>query len=178
MQKEIATKANLAKASATANNVGAGFKPAPTENYVDARTAQTDQIGNKLPLLDLRDVNHISLAAVAIKPLTYARVVNDILRQTLADHETNQRLRAVVHRLVRDAARRKADEISRTDFLPRAAHDFGPVTRQHINRLVFIFVRMKFRRFIPRRDRNEVDADILQSDFIANRFIDSYCGRI
>jgi hypothetical protein len=79
--------------------------------------------------LDLRDVNHIPLAAVAIKPLALTRVVNNVLRKTLPDHKTNKRFRAVVHRLMRDAARGKADEISRTDLLTRVTYDFGPVTR-------------------------------------------------
>ena len=103
----MVTEGKLAKASATANNVGAGLKPAPTENYIAARTAQTDQIGNKLTLLELRDINHIALAAVPVKSLALARIVNNVLRETLADHETNQWLRPIVHRLMRVPARGK-----------------------------------------------------------------------
>src|SRR5688572_32038173 len=61
---------------------------------------------------------------------------------------------------MRDAARGEADEIPGADLLCRLAHDFGPMTRQHVNRFFFVLVRMKFRRFIPRRDRDQMNANI------------------
>ena len=49
-------------------------------------------------------IYEIPLAAVAIETLAFAWIVDDILRESLTDHETNQRLGSVVHRLMSRAA--------------------------------------------------------------------------
>ena len=58
--------------------------------------------------LHVRNVHHVALRAVAVQALALSRVVDDILRQPLADHKTNERLCAIVHRLVRGTAGWKA----------------------------------------------------------------------
>jgi hypothetical protein len=72
-------------------------------------------------LLDLREVDEIPLAAVPVQALAEPRVVGDVLRETLADHEADERLGAVVDHLVRDPVRRAADEVARPDAVRRLA---------------------------------------------------------
>ena len=122
--------------------------------------------------------DRVALAAVAVKPLPFAWIIDDILREPLADHETNERLRAVVHRFVRRTAGWKADEVSRSDLLARIAHNLGSLAGKHIDSLVFVPVRMKLRRLVPRRDGDQMDTNILETDFVTDRFVRSDGRRI
>ena len=82
----------------------------------------------RLALFNIGQVDHVPLPAVAIHPLAFARIVDHILRQPLADDETNQRLLAIVDRFVRRTARRQTDKISRSDFMRFFADRFESVT--------------------------------------------------
>ena len=73
---------------------------------------------------DLSDVDHISLAAVTIEPLAFARVIDDILRQSLADNEANQRFAAIVDRFMRGSSGGQPNEIARSNLMSLIADNF------------------------------------------------------
>ena len=131
-----------------------------------------------LTLFNIRELDHVPLAAVPVHPLAFARIVDDILCQSLSDHETNQRLRAVVHRFMRQAASGKPDEVTGTDFLFSLAHDFRTRPRQYVDRLFLIPMRMKFRRLVSGRDGDQMYSEILKSNLITQRLIDPNRCRI
>ncbi len=62
-------------------------------------------------------VHEIPLAAVAKETLALARIIDDILRKSLADDQTHQRFGTVINRLVGGAGASKTDEVSGADFL-------------------------------------------------------------
>src|SRR5262245_16271610 len=108
----------------------------------------------KLALFDVRVIHHIPLAAVAVKAFSLTRIIDYVLSESLTDHEAYQRLRAIVHRLMRRAARGTSDEVTRTDLVLFIADHFSAVAGQNINRFVLVLVRVKLRRFVARRDRH------------------------
>src|SRR5439155_6326487 len=80
-------------------------------------------------LFNMRVINVTSFAAVAIEPFAFSWIVRDVLLQTLTYDKAYQRLRAVVDRLMSHTVDRKADKISRANFLRRVANDRRTVTR-------------------------------------------------
>jgi hypothetical protein len=61
-----------------------------------------------LALVNIGMIDHVTLAAVAVKPLTGARIIDDILGQTQADNKADQWFAAVINGFVRRPAAREA----------------------------------------------------------------------
>ena len=96
-------------------------------------------------LRNLLVVHEIPLAAVAKEPLAFAWVVDDILRESLADDETDQRFGTVINRLMSGAGTSKTDEIAGADFVGLISDDFRPAPRQNVDGLFLISVRVELR---------------------------------
>jgi hypothetical protein len=126
-----------------------------------------------LPFLDMGMIHEIPLAAVAKETLAFAWVVDDILREPLADDETDQRFGTVINRLVSRAGTSKTDEVAGADFVGLISDDFRPTPRQNVNGLFFISVRVEFCGLVTRRNRDQMNSEILKSNLIAKRFINS-----
>src|SRR4029453_3746044 len=100
-------------------------------------------------------IYEISLAAVAKETLAFAWVVDDILRESLADDETDQRFGTVVDRLVSRAGAGKTDEVAGADFVGLISDDFRSMPRQNVDGFFFISVRGKLRGLVTRPNRNK-----------------------
>ena len=72
-------------------------------------------------------IYEIPLAAVAKETLAFTWVVDDILRESLADDETDQRFGTIVNRLVSRAAATKTYEVADADFVGLISDDFRSV---------------------------------------------------
>src|SRR5262245_53453078 len=83
---------------------------------INVQLAKTTRGEMSLTLRDIRVVNHVPLSAVSVKPFAFARIVDNVLREALADDKTDQRLGSVVDGLVRRAACRASDEIPPVRF--------------------------------------------------------------
>src|SRR5882724_9294094 len=129
-------------------------------------------------LRNLLVVHEIPLAAVAKEPLAFAWVVDDILRESLADDETDQRFGTVINRLVSRAGTSKPDEVAGVDFVSLISDDFRPTPRQNVDRLFFISVGVELRRLVTRRNRDQMNSEILKSNLIAKRFVNSNRRRV
>ncbi len=79
----------------------------------------------------------------------------------------------VINRLVSCVATGKTDEVAGADFVGLISDDFRPTPRQNVNGLFFIAVRVELRRFVARRNRDQMNADILEADLVAKRFVNS-----
>src|SRR5262252_8837374 len=112
-----------------------------------------EQCARKSARCNLSDVDYVSLPAIAIKSLALARIVDHILRQPLADYQANQRFTAVIDRLVRRSSPGQTDEIAWSNLMCIIANEFGSMPGQNIDRFVLVFVRVKLRRLVARRDR-------------------------
>ena len=118
-------------------------------------------------------IHEIPFTAVAKETLAFAWVIDDILRESLADDETDQRFVTVIDCLVSRAGPRKADEVAGTNLVGLISNDLRPTTRQNIDGLFFISVGVELRGFIARRNRDQMDSYILESNLVAKRFVDS-----
>src|SRR4030095_5540808 len=123
-------------------------------------------------------IHEIPLAAVAKETLAFAWVVDDILRESLADDETDQRFGTVVDRLVSRAGASKTDEVAGADFVGLISDDFRPTPRQNVDGLFFISVRVELRGLVTRRNRNQMNSKVLEPDLIAKRFVNSNRRRV
>jgi hypothetical protein len=123
-------------------------------------------------------IHEIPLAAVAKETLAFAWVVDDILRESLADDETDEWFVTVIDRLVSRAAARKTNEVAGTDFVGLISDDFGPAPRQNVDSLFFIPVRVKLRGLVARRNRDQMNSQVLEANLIAKRFVNSNRGRV
>jgi hypothetical protein len=123
-------------------------------------------------------IHEIPLAAVAKEALAFAWVVDDILRESLADDETDQWFGTVINRLVSRAGASKTDEVAGADFVGLIADDFRPSPRQNVDGLFFIPVRVELRRLVTRRNRDQMNSEVLESNLIAKRFINSNRRRV
>src|SRR6516164_11688958 len=94
--------------------------------FHDLRSRRFDGSGNILVIqyLELESalrnvpvIYEISLATVAKEPLPLAGVVNDILRESLADDKTDQRFASVIDGLVSRAGASKTDKVAGGDFV-------------------------------------------------------------
>ena len=103
-------------------------------------------------------IYEIPLAAVAKETLAFTWVVDDILRESLADDETDQRLGTVVNRLVSRAGASKTDEVTGADFVGLISDDFRSMPRQNVDGFFFISVRVKLRGLVTRRNRDQMNA--------------------
>lgn len=112
-------------------------------------------------------IYEIPLAAVAKETLAFTWVIDDILRESLADDETDQRFGTVVNRLVSRAASSKTDEIAGADFVGLISDDFRSMPRQNVNGFFFISVRVKLGGLVTRRNRDQMNAEILEPNLIA-----------
>src|SRR6266481_3838883 len=112
-------------------------------------------------------IYEISLAAVAKEPVPFAGVVDNILRESLADDETDQRFGTVINRLVSCVATGKTDEVAGADFVGLISDDFRPTPRQNVDGLFFIAVRVQLRGLVARRNRDQMNSDILEANLIA-----------
>src|SRR5581483_10727711 len=102
-----------------------------------------------LAWFDLSDVDHIALPAVAIQALACARIVHHVLGQALADHQTNQRLGAVVDGFMRRAAGGQADEIARADLVRFLADYFRAPARSKSDERPCSSTRLRRRATYP-----------------------------
>ena len=112
-------------------------------------------------------IYEIALTAVAKETLAFTWVVDDILRESLADDEADQRFVTVVNRLVSRAAASKTDEVAGADFLSLIPDDFRSMPRQNLDGFFFISVRVKLRGLVARRNRDQMNAEILEPNLIA-----------
>jgi hypothetical protein len=90
-------------------------------------------------------IYEIPLAAVPKETFAFARIVDHILRESLADDETDQRFGTVINRLVSRAGTSKTDEIAGADFVGLISDDFRPAPRQNVDGLFLISVRVELR---------------------------------
>src|SRR5215475_5683619 len=123
-------------------------------------------------------IDEIPLAAVAKETLAFAWVVDDILRESLADDETNQGFGTVVDGLVRRAGASKTDKVPCGDLVGLLTDDFRPASRQNVDGLFFVSVRVELRRLVARRNGDQMNANILEAHFISKRFVNSNCRRV
>jgi hypothetical protein len=123
-------------------------------------------------------IYEITLAAIAKETLAFTWVVDDILSEPLADDETDQWFSAVIDRLVSRTAARKTDEVAGADFVGLISDDFGPAPRQNVDSLFFITVRVKLRGLVTRRNRDQMNSQVLETNLIAKRFVNSNRGRV
>src|SRR5215470_2192433 len=123
-------------------------------------------------------IYEIPLAAVAKKTLAFAWVVDDILRESLADDETDQRFGTVVDRLVSGAGTSETDKVPRGDLVGLISDDFRPTSRQNVDGLFFVSVRVELRRLVTRRNRDQMNANIFEAHLISQRFVNSNCRRV
>src|SRR5215813_1885184 len=107
-------------------------------------------------------IYEIPLAAVAKKTLAFAWVVDDILRESLADDETDERFGTVVDRLVSGAGTSETNKVPRGDLAGLISDDFRPTSRQNVDGLFFVSVRVELRRLVARRNRDQMNANILE----------------
>src|SRR5262245_20008064 len=112
-------------------------------------------------------IYEIPLAAVAKETLAFAWVVDDILRESLANDETDQRFGTVVDCLVGRAGASKPDKVAGDDFVGLISDDFRPTPRQNVDGLFFVSVRMELSGLVTRRDGDQMNANILEADLIA-----------
>src|SRR5215510_15807381 len=123
-------------------------------------------------------IYEIPVAAVAKETLAFAWVVDDILREPLADDETDQGLGTVVDGLVRRAGARETDKVTGGDLVGLITDDFRPTSRQNVDGLFFVSVRVELRRLVARRNRDQMNANILEAHLISQRFVNSNCLRV
>src|SRR5215470_2701392 len=123
-------------------------------------------------------IYEIPLAAVAKKTLAFAWVVDDILRESLADDETDERFGTVVDRLVSGAGTSETNKVPRGDLAGLISDDFRPTSRQNVDGLFFVSVRVELRRLVARRNRDQMNANILEAHLISQRFVNSNCLRV
>src|SRR5215475_8813329 len=123
-------------------------------------------------------IYEIPLAAVAKKTLAFAWVVDDILRESLADDETDQRFGTVVDRLVSGAGTSETNKVPRGDLVGLISDDFRPTSQQNVDGLFFVSVRVELRRLVARRNRDQMNANILEAHLISQRFVNSNCLRV
>src|SRR5262245_26867014 len=123
-------------------------------------------------------IDEIPLAAVAKQALAFAWAVDDILRESLADDETDQGLGTVVDGLVRRAGARETDKVTGGDLVGLITDDLRPTSRQNVDGLFFVSVRVELRRLVTRRNRDQMNANIFEAHLIAKRFVNSNCRRV
>ena len=123
-------------------------------------------------------IYEIPLAAVAKETLAFTWVVDDILRESLADDETDQRFGTVVNRLVSRAGASKTDEVTGADFVGLISDDFRSMPRQNVDGFFFISVRVKLRGLVTRRNRDQMNSEVLESNLIAKRFVNPNRRRV
>src|SRR5215475_6656618 len=123
-------------------------------------------------------IYEIPLTAVAKETLAFAWVVDDILREPLANDETDQGLGTVVDGLVRRAGARETDKVTGGDLVGLITDDFRPTSRQNVDRFFFVSVRVELSRLVTRRNRDQMNANIFEADLIAKRFVNSNCRRV
>ena len=60
-------------------------------NAIDQHGTNSLKLHNaqRLTLVNIGDVDHVALAAVAVKAFAVTRIVDNILREALADHQTH-----------------------------------------------------------------------------------------
>src|SRR4030095_746236 len=123
-------------------------------------------------------IYEIPLAAGAKETLAFAWVVDDILRESLADDEADQRFGTVINRLVSRPGTSKTDEVAGADFVGLISDDFRPSPRQNVDGLFFISVGVELRRLVTRRNRDQMNSEILKYKLIAKRFVNSNRRRV
>src|SRR5215510_14709058 len=123
-------------------------------------------------------IYEIPLAAVAKKTLAFAWVVDDILRESLADDETDERYGTVVDRLVSGAGPSETNKVPCGDLAGLISDDFRPTSRQNVDGLFIVSVRVELRRLVARRNRDHMNANILEAHLISQRFVNSNCLRV
>ena len=74
-------------------------------------------------------IHEIPFTAVAKEALAFAWVIDNILRESLADDETDQRFVTVIDRLVSRAGASKTDEVAGADLVGLISDDFRPMPR-------------------------------------------------
>src|SRR5215510_4331735 len=123
-------------------------------------------------------IDEIPLTAVAKETLAFAWVVDDILREPLADDETDQGLGAVVDGLVRRAGASEADKVPCGDLVGLLTDGFRPASRQNVDGFFFVSVRVELSRLVNRRNREHMNANIFEAHLISERFVNSNCRRV
>src|SRR5262249_20910955 len=120
-------------------------------------------------------IYEIPLAAVAKKTLAFAWVVDDILRESLADDETDERFGTIVDRLVSGAGTSETNKVPCGDLAGLISDEFRPTSRQNVDGLFFVSVRVELRRLVTRRNRDQMIANIFEAHLISPCFINSIC---
>src|SRR5262245_60457642 len=123
-------------------------------------------------------IDEIPLAAVAKETLAFAWVVDDILRESLADDETNQGFGTVVDGLVRRARASEADKVTGGNLVGLLTDGFRPASRQNVDGFFFVSVRVELSRLVTRRNGDQMNANILEAHLISERFVNSNCRRV
>src|SRR5215510_5297393 len=88
-------------------------------------------------------IYEIPLAAVAKKTLAFAWVVDDILRESLADDEADQRFSTVIDGLVSGAGPSETNKVPCGDLVGLISDDFRPTSRQNVDGLFFVSERLE-----------------------------------
>ena len=111
-----------------------------------------------LGMLQRTQLGEIPFAVVPVQPQPAARKVDDVDRQTLSHHEADEGLVPGVQELMGNTVGRATNEVSGADP-DRALADGGSAEpRQDVHALLFLPMRMEFRRCVTGRHRDEVHA--------------------
>ena len=72
----------------------------------------------------------------------------------------------------------KTYEVAGADFVGLISDDFRSMPRQNVDGFFFISVRVKLRGLVTRRNRDQMNAEILEPNLIAKRFVNSNRRRV